>query len=37
MLDRCLLTDDELALGEDGWKSFSDPFSPWTLQETHES
>ena len=37
MLDRCLLTDDELALGEDGWKSFLDPFSPWTLQETHES
>lgn len=37
MLDRCLLTDDELALGEDDWKSFSDPFSPWTLQETHDS
>ena len=35
MLDACLLTDDELALGEEGWKQLSDPFSPWLLQETH--
>lgn len=35
MLDGCLLTDDELALGEAGWKNFVDPFSPWTLQESH--
>lgn len=32
MLDSCLLTDQELALGESGWKSFSDPFSPWAVQ-----
>ncbi len=36
MLDCCLLTDEELALGEDGWKNFTDPFSPWSVQETHE-
>ena len=35
MLDHCLLNDSELALGEEGWKGFSDPFSPWMIQETH--
>jgi hypothetical protein len=35
MLDHCLLTDEELALGEEGWKDFIDPFSPWSVQETH--
>jgi G3E family GTPase len=32
MLDKCLLTDDELAQGEDGWLRFKDPFCAWTLQ-----
>ena len=36
MLDHCLLTDEELALGGEGWKAFIDPFSPWSVQETHE-
>jgi G3E family GTPase len=35
MLDACLLTDDELAFGEEGWKQLPDPFSPWLVQETH--
>ena len=35
MLDSCLLTDEELALGEDAWKDFTDPFSPWLVHETH--
>lgn len=28
-LDACLLTDHELAEGEDGWTSWHDPFAPW--------
>ena len=28
-LDACLLTDDELALGERGWRTLPDPFPAW--------
>jgi G3E family GTPase len=28
-LDNCLLTDDEMALGAEGWRLLSDPFGPW--------
>lgn len=28
-LDGCLLTDDEMALGVDGWRMLVDPFGPW--------
>ncbi|WP_433741540.1 zinc metallochaperone GTPase ZigA [Pseudomonas putida] len=28
-LDDCLLTDDEMALGVEGWQLFPDPFGPW--------
>jgi G3E family GTPase len=28
-LDDCLLTDDEMALGIEGWSVFADPFGPW--------
>ena len=28
-LDACLLTDDEMALGVDGWRLLVDPFGPW--------
>ncbi|MGQ9928086.1 MAG: zinc metallochaperone GTPase ZigA [Chloroflexaceae bacterium] len=28
-LDACLLTDAEMALGPEGWKTFPDPFSDW--------
>jgi G3E family GTPase len=28
-LDDCLLTDDEMALGEGAWQLLSDPFGPW--------
>jgi G3E family GTPase len=37
MLDDCLLTDEEMAQGEESWRKFTDPFSPWALQETHDS
>lgn len=30
-LDLCLLTDEELALGPDGWHSLPDPFPQWNL------
>lgn len=28
-LDKCLLTDEEMALGTDGWVALPDPFGPW--------
>ena len=28
-LDQCLLTDDEMKLGEEGWRLITDPFGPW--------
>jgi len=31
LLDRCLLTDAELDMGPDGWKSFVDPFPDWQV------
>lgn len=34
-LDACLLTDEELALGAEGWKELRDPFLPWSLDEGH--
>ena len=36
MLDDCLLSDEELALGEPGWVGMSDPFAPWTVQSSSE-
>ncbi|MDZ4097609.1 MAG: zinc metallochaperone GTPase ZigA [Methylophilaceae bacterium] len=30
--DACLLTNEELALGMDKWKSFTDPFPVWQVQ-----
>ncbi|MGF1531848.1 MAG: GTP-binding protein [Puniceicoccaceae bacterium] len=29
LLDSCLLTDSEMALGEKGWQHFEDPFPSW--------
>ncbi|SPB14238.1 cobalamin synthesis protein/P47K family protein [Caballeronia novacaledonica] len=31
--DACLLTDDEWALGPDGWQRFADPFPAWEIDE----
>jgi hypothetical protein len=28
-LDACLLTDEEMALGVEGWRLLPDPFGPW--------
>jgi G3E family GTPase len=28
-LDSCLLTDEEMALGAEQWRLFTDPFGPW--------
>jgi hypothetical protein len=34
MLDACLLTDDEMALGPEGWlEQFKDPLPPWETGE----
>jgi G3E family GTPase len=33
-LDTALLTDDEWALGPDGWKAFEDPFESWEHDDT---
>lgn len=35
LLDACLLTDEELRLGEDEWRKLPDPFSPWNLEGAH--
>ena len=35
MLDACLLTEAEMARGEEAWAKFKDPFLPWkTIEET---
>ena len=31
-LDACLLTDEEMALGVEGWRQLPDPFGPWYEQ-----
>ncbi|KND56415.1 putative metal chaperone, involved in Zn homeostasis, GTPase of COG0523 family [Candidatus Paraburkholderia kirkii] len=31
--DACLLTNDEWALGPDGWHRFADPFPAWEVEE----
>lgn len=31
--DTCLLTDEELALGMNGWKNLADPFPAWNTHE----
>jgi G3E family GTPase len=33
-LDDCLLTDDEMALGVEGWQRLPDPFGPWFEEAT---
>jgi G3E family GTPase len=35
-LDGCLLTDEEMALGADGWRLFEDPFPAWALSSDAE-
>lgn len=35
-LDLCLLTDDEMMLGPEGWIQFDDPFPSWTATEEEE-
>jgi G3E family GTPase len=36
MLDACLLTDDEMALGTDGWQTFADPFPEFAMAAIDE-
>lgn len=36
MLDGCLLTDEEMALGPEGWASFDDPLPAWDVGEEDE-
>eukprot|EP00762_Andalucia_godoyi_P005862 ANDGO_07016.mRNA.1 Putative metal chaperone YciC len=33
VLDSCLLTDDEMAAGEDEWMDFEDPFDSWDEED----
>ena len=35
-LDDCLLTDRELAMGPDGWRSLPDPFPAWRFAQQSE-
>lgn len=37
MLDDCLLTDEELALGSDYWKNYKDPFPEVELEDVDQS
>lgn len=34
-LDACLLTDEEMAEGPEGWKNFADPFPSWSTHAHH--
>jgi G3E family GTPase len=34
-LDACLLTDQEMAEGPEGWKKFDDPFPSWSTHAHH--
>ena len=36
-LDACLLTDAELSLGAEEWRSFSDPFPDWLPPESPDA
>ncbi|KAJ9530332.1 hypothetical protein QJQ45_000700 [Haematococcus lacustris] len=36
MLDRCLLTDEEMELGPSAWAQFDDPLPPWDVEEHGE-
>lgn len=35
-LDACLLTDEEMALGPEGWKCLADPFPAWEASQSGE-
>ena len=30
-LEACCLTEEEMALGPDGWTDFADPFPAWVI------
>ncbi len=32
-LEACCLTDEEMALGPDGWRDFADPFPAWVFRD----
>jgi hypothetical protein len=34
-LDACLLTEQEMAAGPEGWKNFDDPFPSWSSHTHH--
>jgi hypothetical protein len=35
-LDACLLTDEEMKLGLEGWALLPDPFPGWSLEEDED-
>ncbi len=36
MLDGCLLTDEEMAQGPEGWAALEDPLPPWEVAMEEE-
>jgi hypothetical protein len=36
MFDSCLLSDKEMALGEEDWENFKDPFPKWAINGEQE-
>ncbi len=37
MLDQCLLTDEEMRLGPEGWAQFEDPLPQWLAGDEVEA
>lgn len=37
LLESCLLSDEEMDLGPEGWEEFEDPFEHWEIMSYYES
>jgi hypothetical protein len=33
MLDKCLLSEEEISTGKESWSNFTDPFPNWAFVE----
>jgi hypothetical protein len=36
MLDRCLLSDEEMQMGSEAWLNFPDPFMEWRMHDASD-
>lgn len=36
ILDRCLLSDEEMAAGRTAWRAFDDPFPRWFAEQNED-